>query len=179
MVDLFEQIEEVVEFAEAANTPIPGGKVVNIAYLLNLGIGEMEKSCEHWEDMQVGLKTWQDFKDHFAQAYRRYHVRKKATAAAHGYGESENHTQETESQVNTVDALQALAYSAMEYREAMEILTSIILTLSQSLTQAQETILVLSKQLQSLQVHTNRKTPSTKRTALDQKSKDVKSKCYC
>ena len=30
MVDLFEKIEEGVEFAEAANTPIPGGKVVNI-----------------------------------------------------------------------------------------------------------------------------------------------------
>ena len=30
MVDLFEQIEEGVELSEAANTPIPGGKVVNI-----------------------------------------------------------------------------------------------------------------------------------------------------
>ena len=41
MVDLFEQIEEGVEFAEAANTPIPGGKVVNIAYLLILRTGAM------------------------------------------------------------------------------------------------------------------------------------------
>ena len=58
-------------------------------------------------------------------------------------------------------------------------LTSINLTLSQILTQAQETILVLSKQLQALQVHTKSKKPSTKRTALDQKTKDSKSKCYC
>ena len=36
MVELFEQIEEGVEFAEAANTPILGGKVVNVAYLLIL-----------------------------------------------------------------------------------------------------------------------------------------------
>ena len=57
MVDLFEQIEEVVEFAEAANTPIPGGKVVNVAYLVIIRTGGMEKYCEHWEDMQVGLKT--------------------------------------------------------------------------------------------------------------------------
>ena len=67
IVELFEQIEEGVEFAEGANTPIPGGKVVNIAYLLILRTGEMEKACEKWEDMQVGLKTWQAFKDHFAQ----------------------------------------------------------------------------------------------------------------
>ena len=71
MVDLFEKIEEGVEFTEAANTPIPGGKVVNIAYLLILRTGGMEKDCEQWEDMQVGLKNWQKFKDHFAQAYRR------------------------------------------------------------------------------------------------------------
>ena len=45
--------------------------------------------------MQVGLKTWQAFGDHFAQAHRRYQVRKKETAAAHGYGASENHTQDT------------------------------------------------------------------------------------
>ena len=56
MVNLFEQIEEVVEFAEAANTPIPGGKVVNIAFLLILRTGGMEKACEQWKDMQVGLK---------------------------------------------------------------------------------------------------------------------------
>ena len=43
MVDLFEKIEEGVEFAEAANTPIPGGKVVNIAYLLILRTGGIKK----------------------------------------------------------------------------------------------------------------------------------------
>ena len=94
----------------------------------------MKKACEQWEDMQVGLKTWQAFKDHFAQAYRRYQIRKKATAAAHGYGASENHTHETEAQVNTADALQALACAAMEEKEVMVNLTSFNLTLSQSLT---------------------------------------------
>ena len=126
--------------------------------------------------MQVGLKTWQDFKDHFTQAYRRYQIRKKVTAASHGYGAPENHTQETEAHVNTLDAMQALACAAIEDKEAMSNLTSINLTLSQSLNQAQETMLAISKQLQALQVHTKEKTPSTKRTALDQKPKDAKSK---
>ena len=63
--------------------------------------------------MQAGLKNWQDFKDHFAQAYRRYQIRKKATAAVHGYGASANHTQDTEAQFNTADVLQALACAAM------------------------------------------------------------------
>ena len=78
-----------------------------------------------------------------------------------------------------MDVLKALACAAMEYKEAMANLTSINLTLSQSLTQAQETILVIYKQLQALQVHTKAKTPSTNRTALDQKTKDAILKCYC
>ena len=85
MVDLFEQIKVGVEFPEAANTLIPGGKVVNIANLLILRKGRMQKACVQWEYMQVGLKTWQGFKEHFSQAYRRYRIHKKVTVAAHGY----------------------------------------------------------------------------------------------
>ena len=131
--------------------------MVNIAYLLILRKGGMEKACGKWEDMQVGLKTWQTFKDHFAQAYRRYLICNKATAVAHGYGAPANHTQDTEAHIKAVDALQALAGAAMEDREAMENLTSISLALSHSLTQSQEIILVISKQLQALQVHTKSK----------------------
>ena len=43
MVDLFYKIEEGVEFVEYANAQIPGGGVVNIAYLLILRTGRMEK----------------------------------------------------------------------------------------------------------------------------------------
>ena len=45
MVELFEKIKEGVEFAEADNTLIRGGKLVNIAYLLILRTGKIEKSC--------------------------------------------------------------------------------------------------------------------------------------
>ena len=62
----------------------------------------------------------------------------------------------------------------MKDKEAMANLTSINLTLSQSLTQVQEIILVLSKQLQALQVQTKAKTPNTNKIALDKKTKDAK-----
>ena len=90
----------------------------------------MKKACEQWEYMKVGLKTWHAFKDHFAQTYRRYQIRKKATSEAHGYGASENHTEETESQFNTADVVQGLACAAMEDKESMTNLNSINLTLS-------------------------------------------------
>ena len=65
MVDILGQIEKGVEFSEPANTPIPGEKVYIIDYLQILRTGGMEKSCEQWKEMQVDLKTWQAFKDHF------------------------------------------------------------------------------------------------------------------
>ena len=49
MVELFEKIEEGAKFAEAANNSAPGGGVVNIAYLLILINGGMEKVCDQWE----------------------------------------------------------------------------------------------------------------------------------
>ena len=47
MVDLFEKIEEGSKLDETANIPTPGGKVVNIVYLLILRTGGMEKSWKH------------------------------------------------------------------------------------------------------------------------------------
>ena len=128
--------------------------------------------------MQVGLKTWQYFKDHFSQEYTRYHICKKATAAAHGYREAANHIQEIDAQVSTLDALQSLACAAMEDKEAMADLTSINLTLYQILTQAQGIILVVSKQLQTLQTKSKAKTQTTERPVLDKNTKEDKSKCY-
>ena len=49
MVDSFEIIEEGVEFAQAANTSIIGGKVVNITYLLILITGGMRKVRGQWK----------------------------------------------------------------------------------------------------------------------------------
>ena len=66
----------------------------------------------------------------------------------------------------------------MEDKEAMANLTNINLPLSQILTQAQEKMLVLSKQLQALQVHTKAKTPSTNRTAQERRD-SMLATAYC
>ena len=79
----------------------------------------------------------------------------------------------------TADTLQALACALMEDKDAMDKITSIKLTLSKSLTKAQEEILVLSKQLHALQSQAKANTPTTERLVLDNKSRDTKSKRYC
>ena len=77
MVDIFAKIEEGLDFTEADNILIRGGKVVNIAYQLIFRIGGTEKEYEQWEDIQVGLKTCQVSKDHFSQACMHYQICKK------------------------------------------------------------------------------------------------------
>ena len=62
----------------------------------------------------------------------------------------------------------------MEDKESIANLTIINLALSQSLTKSQETILVIPKQLQALQVQTKAKKPNTNKIALDKKTKEAK-----
>ena len=79
----------------------------------------------------------------------------------------------------TVDALQALSFAELGIKEAMANLSSINLTLSHSLTQSQETMLVISKQLQELQVQAKANTPTTERPGLEKTTRDTTFKCYC
>ena len=57
-------------------------------------------------------------------------------------------------------------------------LTRINLTLSQILTQAQEKILVISKQLQELKTQAKANTTTIERPVPDKKTKEAKLKCY-
>ena len=70
--------------------------------------------------MTIGQKNFQTFKDHLAQAYRRYQIRKKATAAFHVYGASENHANETDAHMMTSDALQSFANVTMKTRRKLK-----------------------------------------------------------
>ena len=79
--------------------------LVNISYFLILSTGGMGKICEHWEDIMVGQKNWQTFKDHFLQVYSYYKIRKKEMSSVHGCWYSANRTQEKDSQMMTAYAL--------------------------------------------------------------------------
>lgn len=72
-MDLFDKMKECVEFAEAANTPIPGGKALNIAHSLIVITGGKEKSCDWREEILVDQNTWQPFKNHLTQSYTGHH----------------------------------------------------------------------------------------------------------
>ena len=66
----------------------------------------------------------------------------------------------------------------MEDKEAMANLTSIYLTLFQSHTQAQETLLFISNKLQELQSQLKAKKPTTEKMVLDKNKRENKSKIY-
>ena len=66
----------------------------------------------------------------------------------------------------TPDALQALANATMEDKEEMSNLTSIYMKISQHLNQAQEVVLVLPKQLQTLRAHMNSNKPVSVKSSI-------------
>ena len=76
----------------------------------------------------------------------------------------------------TADALQELICAVMEDKESLANFTNINLTLSQSSTQAQETMLVPSKQLHALQAQSKAKKPTNEKPVLDKKKRGNKSK---
>lgn len=68
--NLFEQIEQAVEIAAAAQAPYDPTQVVNIAYTIVFNTGVFQDSCRDWRKMQQANKTWPNFKTHFSEAHR-------------------------------------------------------------------------------------------------------------
>ena len=88
--------------------------------------------------------------------------------------------QEKDAQIIMEDSPKYLANGTTEYKDAMENLTSINLTLSQNLDQAQEAILALYKQMHAIQTHMNNKKTTTEKPVTDNNKRYNKSKnCFC
>ena len=67
--------------------------------------------------MPVIQKTWKFFDNHYAQTYRHYQIRNKATADSCVYVTSTNHTKEEYPQTMMADALQAFTNVIIEDKE--------------------------------------------------------------
>ena len=66
--DLFEQLEQGADFAEAGGTTYTDAQLVAIGYALVQKCGTMAESCRAWRI--AGHTTWTRFKVHFSEAHR-------------------------------------------------------------------------------------------------------------
>ena len=68
--ELFEQIEDATDYADAAGAPYNNSQVISRAYILIYKTGEYNEACKDWRKKPENEKTWENFKQDFTVAHR-------------------------------------------------------------------------------------------------------------
>lgn len=145
---LFTQIEDCVDFADAARSPYSQAQILNTAFLLIQKTGIFNKECRNWRKKLPADKTWANFKTFFKEAYDDYREDNQMTASHTGYNiVDEQDTNET----TTLDALEHLAAATAADRTAVANLTSANAKLSQELQTKNKSYQELQKSLERVQ----------------------------
>ena len=66
---VFQAVEDLCDYAEAANCPFNQKQAVNIAYIIFNRTGRFKDGVREWIRRPVQQKTWVNFKLHFLQAH--------------------------------------------------------------------------------------------------------------
>jgi hypothetical protein len=82
---LFKQIQDCVEFAEASGVAIGAAQKLSSAYSKIFKSGKFNSACRRWEGKLEADKTWNNFKIHFAAAYRQHIQVQGETVGAQGF----------------------------------------------------------------------------------------------
>ena len=68
--ELFKQIEDATDFANAAGAPSNNSQELSRAYILVHRTGEYNDACRDWRKKTENEKTWETFKHNFTTAHR-------------------------------------------------------------------------------------------------------------
>jgi hypothetical protein len=79
---LFKQIQDCVDFVEAGGVAIGAAQKLSSAYSKIFKSGKFNSACRRWDEKVEAEKTWNNFKTHFAAAYRRHiHIQGETVGA--------------------------------------------------------------------------------------------------
>ena len=127
---LFDQVENAVDFAAAANTPYSPEQVVATAYQLVYATGIFLDDCKIWKRRPEAYKTWGHFKIDFTLSHREHRETKVTTAGA-GYQSANSVYQQ-----DTVNAIANLATATAHDRQTVATLSATNSTLTLELAAA-------------------------------------------
>jgi hypothetical protein len=82
---LFKQIQDCVDFAEAGGVTIGAAQKLSSAYSKIFKSGKFNSACRRWDEKIEADKAWNNFKIHFAAAYRQHRKMQGETVGAQGY----------------------------------------------------------------------------------------------
>jgi hypothetical protein len=85
---LFKQIQYCVDFAEAEGVAIGAAQKLSSAYSKIFKSGKFNSACRRWDEKLEGDKTWNNFKIHFAAAYRQHRQMQGETIGAQAFANS-------------------------------------------------------------------------------------------
>lgn len=79
---LYNQLEQAVDIAEAGSLPYTQAQILTRAYNLILQTGLFDDACSAWIDKTASIKTWTNFKVHFARAHKKLRQQQATTNRA-------------------------------------------------------------------------------------------------
>ena len=150
ITNLFAQLQEAVDFADAAQRPYSNEQLLSRAYNLVFQTGLYKDTCKDWRRLQDANKTWDQFKQIFHEAYRDLQSLETTAQNAkyHQANNAEAYNQESE---ETMNALAMLAQATEADRTTVANLTQTNTSLLKQLEQANSTVETLSKTITELQ----------------------------
>jgi hypothetical protein len=145
---LFSQIEDAMDFADAGRSPYTAAQVVTNAYSLIFNTGLFNESCREWRRRPEAEKTWTNFKTQFAEAHQDLRITQNTTQGA-GFHNANN---AMDSFVNdTADAFANLATATASDRQMLADLTATNNALTVHLATKDTEIGKLKARIQDLQ----------------------------
>ena len=66
---IFTAVDELVQYADAANTPYTQAQIINLAYIILNRTGHFRRWILSWNERDPVQKTWTNFKLHFRDAH--------------------------------------------------------------------------------------------------------------
>ena len=159
--ELVAQIEDNQE-SVAAQNPYTPMQIVSIAYSLVNALGIYSLDCKEWRRKALNLKTWPNFKVHFALAFKEYRD-DRTNAKSHGYANAATAADRENRQViqnddaafnemqqDTTAALVNLASATQTDRNAFAALTKTIADQSAQISVLTTQLVALGQELARL-----------------------------
>jgi len=154
--DLFERIDDAVDFAEQGGIPYTPAQIVKHVYNLLFASGLFTDACREWKRKPTADHTYENLQQHFTDAEAELRE-SQMTAAHHGappHGannmENEENEAPTETDITkTADALMNLATATQADRKMLADLTNMNTALMQQLASKDQEIEKLRTELKA------------------------------
>ena len=132
--DLFERIDDAIEFADKGAIPYTAPQIVKNAYNLLFASGLFTDACREWKKKPAADQTYANLQTHFTEAEAELRESQMTAAqhgAPHGANNMEKENEEpTDAEINkTADALMNLATATQADRKMLADLTNMNNTL--------------------------------------------------